>query len=312
MPTNHLLAVVVGKFAGPGMLEGRFVERDGFAQEGVDAVGVVEDGGNAVGVDDRVVPGGDGGRGFVPRWGNVPCGPWKMASASRPSAKCCHWGLARAMWAMSVPCGPSVRAEEHREMAGERCGAVMGDERGEAVLAKERGQPGFVLNAEGGWDVHSSRCFARRKALDEPLDNGTEGVGARDVVQFNGNVDECPAFRREIGVEPGEGLGCGAGGGGDRAVRRFAEFCLEAADDGDDACTAAETAEEKFAARSLGQREKSARVDSAEVVEVLRSCRKLEELLRRSCRLKADETVEWEFGDALFHFTWKRGAAAIS
>jgi len=132
----------------------------------------------------------------------------------------------------------------------------------------------------------------RREALEKPLNGGGEDVGAGSIMELDGDGEEGSAFGGEVGGELRECFSRSAGIGGDSAIRRFAEFGFEAADDGEDAFRGAEMAEEEFAAAGLGECQEGAGVHGAEVIEILGIGGETQELAGFAGGLKAEEGVE--------------------
>ena len=143
--------------------------------------------------------------------------------------------------------------------------------------------------------------LSRVDALEEPLHGRTQCVCAGFVVQLNSDRYQGAAFGGKAGFELAQVRRGRVGGGRDRPVGRLAKFGLNAADDGDDTRAGAEMPKQELATRGFGEREQRAGVNGAEMIEILSARRKAKVLRRIGCGLDAEELVEGEFGDTVFH-----------
>ena len=137
--------------------------------------------------------------------------------------------------------------------------------------------------------------------LDKPLDAGGECMRSRLIMHIDVHSDQRATFARKVVAKLFEGFGCDGDGGSDGTVGGLAEFGFEPADDGHNAISGAELAQQEFAAGGLGERKLGAGVDGAEVVEILRPGGKLKQFVGLRGGQQADEPVERKFGDARLH-----------
>ena len=144
-------------------------------------------------------------------------------------------------------------------------------------------------------------AVVRIELLDEPLNRRAQRMGAGLVIEFNRHRDQHAASAGQFDVQLVQIFRRDRRGGGDGADGGLAKFCLNVPDDGNDAFAGAEVAKQELAARCFRQCEQRARVDRADVIQVLRPGRKAQEVRGIGRDLDADELIEREFSDAVFH-----------
>ena len=100
------------------------------------------------------------------------------------------------------------------------------------------------------------------------------------IVQFDIHGNQAATFACQSGAEFVQCMIGDTGGRGDDAICRFAELCLQSPHDRHNPIRSAERTQQKLPAARLCQCQQRARVDGAEMVEVLPACRKLKQLRR--------------------------------
>jgi len=88
------------------------------------------------------------------------------------------------------------------------------------------------------------------------------------VVDLYCNWNDRTAFRRKLYVEPSERYRRGTRGGHDAAICGLTEFRFHAVHGRDNAIRGTEMSEQKLTGRCLSERELSARMNCAEMIEI--------------------------------------------